>query len=98
MTVIEDYAKDGRPGVVRYVVFTMRLCTLIRLRTIYNFLLVPWTENHLSSFKCGFMNIFSRQNLLRSLSRPLFLLRWNKYGAKRCLKKHITFDFGDDQV
>ena len=38
-------------------------------------LLVPWYENHLSSFKCGFLNIFSRQNLLRSLSSLLFLLR-----------------------
>ena len=33
-----------------------------------------------------FLNSFSRQNLLRSLSRLLFLLRWNKYGAKKCLK------------
>ena len=30
-------------------------------------LLVPWTKNHLSSFKCGFLNIFSRQNLLGCL-------------------------------
>ena len=56
-------------------------------------LLVPWTENHLSSFKCGFLNIFSRQNLLRSLSNLLFLLRWNKNGVKKCLKNHIPFDF-----
>ena len=32
-------------------------------------------------------------NLLRRLSRLLFLLRWNKYGAKQCLKNHIPFDF-----
>ena len=50
-------------------------------------LLVPWTENHLSSFKCSFLNIFSRQNMLRSLSRRLFLLRWNKYGAKKTSEK-----------
>ena len=43
----------------------------------------------LSSFKCGFLNIFSCQNLLRSLSSLLFLLLWNKYGAKKCLKNHI---------
>ena len=57
-------------------------------------LLVPPTEHHLSSFKCGFLNIFSRQNLLRSLSRLLFLLRWNKYGAKKCLKNtfYSTFE------
>ena len=61
-------------------------------------LLVPRTENHLSSFKCGFMNIFSRQNLLRNLSRLLFLLRWNIYGAKKCLKNHIPFDFWDDST
>ena len=42
------------------------------------YLLVPRTEHHLRSFKCGFLNIFSRQNLLRSLSCLLFLLRWNK--------------------
>ena len=59
---------------------------------------VPWTENHLSSFKCGFLNIFSRQNLLRSLSSLLFLLRWNKNGAKKCLKNHIPFDFWDDST
>ena len=56
-------------------------------------LLVPWTENHLSSFKCCFLNIFSSQNVLRVLSRLLFQLRWNKYGAKKCLKDHIPFDF-----
>ena len=55
-------------------------------------LLVPWTENHLSSFKCGFLNILSRQNLLRSLLRLLFLLRSNKNGAKKCLENHIPFD------
>ena len=55
-------------------------------------LLVPRTEDHLSSFKCGFLNIFSSQNLLRSLSRLLFLLRSNKNGAKKCLKNHIPFD------
>ena len=52
-----------------------------------SWLLVPWTENHLSSFKCGFLNIFSRQNLLRSLSRLLFLVRWNKFGAKKMSEK-----------
>ena len=61
-------------------------------------LLVPWTENHLSNFKCGFLNILSPQNLLRSLSRLFFLLRWNKYGAKKCLKNHIPFDFWDDST
>ena len=61
-------------------------------------LLVPWTENHLSSFKCGFLNIFSRQNLLCSFSSLLFLLRWNKNGAKKCLKNHIPFDFWDDST
>ena len=56
------------------------------------------TEHHLSSFKCGFLNIFSRQNLLRSLSRLLFLLRWNKYGTKKCLKNYFPFDFWDDST
>ena len=51
-------------------------------------LLVPRTEHHFSSFRCGFLNIFSLQNLLRSLSRLLFLLRWNKYGAKMSEKPH----------
>ena len=63
------------------------------INQVYPELLVPRTEHHLSSFKCGFLNIFSRQNVLRSLSRLLFLLRWNKNGAKRCLKNHIPFDF-----
>ena len=55
-------------------------------------------QHHLSSFKCGFRNIFSRQNLLRSLSRLLFLLWWHKYGAKKCLENHIPFDFSDDST
>ena len=44
--------------------------------------------------ECGFLNIFARQNLLCCLSRLLFLLRWNKYGAKKILKTtfHWTFE------
>ena len=45
-----------------------------------------------------FSEHFSRQNLLRSLSRLLFLPRWNKYGAKKCMKNHIPFDFWDDST
>ena len=45
-----------------------------------------------------FSKHFSRQNLLLSLSRLLFLLRWNKYGAKKCLQNHIPFDFWDDST
>ena len=51
-------------------------------------LLVPLAEHHLSSFKCCFLTIFLRQNLLRCLSRLLFLLRWNKYDAKNVWKLH----------
>ena len=39
-----------------------------------HFLLVPRIKNHLSSFELGFLNIFLRQNLLRSMSLVLFLL------------------------
>ena len=63
-----------------------------------NILLVSRTEHHLSSFECGFLNMFPRQNLLHSLSRIFFLLRWNKYGAKKCLKNHIPFDYWDDST
>ena len=59
-----------------------------------NILLVSWTEIHLSSFKSGFLNIFSHQNLLHSFSRLLFLLRSNKYGARN----YIPFDFWDDST
>ena len=45
-----------------------------------------------------FSERFSRQNLLHSLSRLLFLLRWDKYGAKKCLKSRIPFDFWDDST
>ena len=45
-----------------------------------------------------FWTFFSRQNLQRCLSRLLFLLRWNKYGAKKCLKNHIPFDFWNDST
>ena len=53
-------------------------------------LLVPRIKNHLSSFELGFLNIFSRQNLLRSLALVLFLLQCYKYGANKCQK--TTFD------
>ena len=53
---------------------------------IYPILLVPRTEHHPSSFKCGFPNNFLRQNLLHSLSRLLSPLRWNKYGQEKRLK------------
>ena len=42
-----------------------------------------WAENHLSSFNCGFLNISSRQNLLSSLSRMLFL-KVNRWLEKEC--------------
>ena len=71
------------------------LCTFCLIQL---YLLVPSTENHLSSFKCGFLNIFSRQNVLRSLSSLLFSPRWNKIGAKKCLTNHIPFDFWDDST
>ena len=50
-------------------------------------------ESSLSSFKCGFLNIFWRKNFLRSLSPLLFLLRWSKYGAKKCLKTRFRSTF-----
>ena len=71
-------------------VFFIFTCDRSQLSSL---LLVPWTENHLSCFKCGFLNIFSSQNLLRGLSSLLFLLQWNKNRAKKCLKSHIPFDF-----
>ena len=53
------------------------------------------SSHHLSSFKCGFLNIFSRQNLLHSLSRILFLLQiWRE---KMSEKPH-SFDFRDDST
>ena len=51
-------------------------------------LLVPRIKNHPSSFELAFLNIFFRQNLLRSLSLVLFLLQPYKYSAKKCPKPH----------
>ena len=56
-------------------------------------LLVSRIKNRLSSFELGFLNIFLHQNVLRSLSLILFLLQRYKYGAKRCPKNHVRFDF-----
>ena len=61
-------------------------------------LLVPRVKNHLSSFELGFLNIFSRQNLLHSLALVLFLLQRYKYGAKKCPKNQVRFDFWDDST
>ena len=42
---------------------------------------------------------FSRKTCcIVSLSRLLFLLRWNKYGAKKCLTKLNPFEFWDDST
>ena len=60
-------------------------------------LLVPRTKNHFSSFELSFLNIFSRQNLLCSLSLVLFLLQHYKYGAKKCPKNHVRFDFSQSE-
>ena len=60
-------------------------------------LLVPRIK-HLSSFELGFLNIFSRQNSLRGFSLVLFLLQRYKYGAKKCPKNHVRFDFWDDST
>ena len=52
---------------------TMCIINEVKSGSTYT-LLVPWIKNHLSSFKLGFLNIFSRQNLSRSeLSLVLFL-------------------------
>ena len=59
-------------------------------------LLVPRIKNHLSSFELGFLNIFSRQNLLRSLSLVLFLLQRYKYGAKNVQK--TTFNSTSEMI
>ena len=58
-------------------------------------LLVPQIKK-LSSFELGFLNIFSRQNLLRSSSLVLFLLQHYKYGAKKCPK--TTFDSTSEMI
>ena len=61
------------------------------------FLLVSRIKNHLSSFKLGFLNIFSPENLLRRLSLVLFLLQRYKYGAKKCPENHVRFDFSQSE-
>ena len=61
-------------------------------------LLVPRIKNHLSSFKRGFLNILSLQNVLLSLSVVLFLLQRYKYGTKKCPRNHFRFDFWNDST
>ena len=60
-------------------------------------LLVPRIKNHLSSFELGFLNIFSGQNLLCSLSFVLFLLQRYKYGLKNS-NKPCTFDSTSEMI
>ena len=60
-------------------------------------LLVTRIKNHLSNFELDFLNIFSRQNLLRSLSLVLFLLQRYRYGAKKCPKNCVRFDFSQSE-
>ena len=66
--------------------------SIIKMKLRVRILLVPLIKNHLSSFKLGFLNIFSSQNVLRSLSLVLFLLQRYKYGAKKCPKNQVRFD------
>ena len=63
---------------------------------IVTILLAPQIKNHLSSFEFGFLNIFSRQNLLRSLSLVLSLLHDWKYGTKNVQK--TTFDSTSEMI
>ena len=55
---------------------------------IMTILLAPRTEHHLSSFNCGFQNIFRAKTCMRSLSCLLFLLRWNNIARKMSEKPH----------
>ena len=72
-------------------------CTILQYALVCTqSLLVPWIKNNLSSFELGFLNIFSRQNSLRSLSFVLLLLRLNKYGAKKCPK--TTYDLTFEMI
>ena len=69
------------------------------MNTVAGFFIVGSTDRGSSQqLQMWSFKHFSRQNLLRSLSRLLFLLRWNRYGAKKCLQNHIPFDFWDDST
>ena len=73
---------------------------LSQLHRFLHFLGIVGSTDRASSqqLQMWFSEHFSRQNLLRGLSRLLFLLQWNKYGVKKCLKNHIPFDFWDDST
>ena len=91
--IIFDLKNDQENGIVWEII----LSTKRSLQSdTFLYLLVPRIKNHLSSFELGFLNTFSRQNLLRSLSLILFLLQRYKYGAKKCPK--TTFDSTSEMI
>ena len=55
-------------------------------------------NNHLSIFELGFLNSFSSESLLHSLSLVEFFSWCNKYGAKKYPKNLIQFNFWDDST
>ena len=60
--------------------------------------LVPWTKNHLSSFKCGFLNIFFAPKLAGLFVTPIVSATVEQIWREKCLKNHIPFDFWDDST
>ena len=61
-------------------------------------LLVPRTEHHLSSFKCGFLNIFFGPNLAALFVTPIVSATVEQIWREKSLKNHIPFNFWDDST
>ena len=78
-------------GVVGTIIITFQVGGSINY-----LLLVPRIKSHLSGFELSFLNIFSRKNLLRSLSQVLFLLQRYKYGSKNVQK--ATFNSTSEMI
>ena len=55
-TVIQTKGEDFRNAPSQFLIYMIKATFVPKSQ-----LLVPWTENHLSSFKRDFLNIFSRQ-------------------------------------
>ena len=80
----DDLASDAGEMVLNW----WRL--LLILQILSSTLLVPWIKNHLSGFELGFLNISSRQNLLRSFVTRIVFVTTLEIWREKMSKKPLS--------
>ena len=86
-TVFNTCSPHGTKNPSRYTKYRPTVLNTHYAGCRYIALLVPRINNHLSSFEIGFLNIFSRQYLLRSLSLVLFFFTAQQIWREKMSRK-----------